>query len=314
MNNSAAAQEEMATPPATRTLAPRLAASDLGSTKQLSFWYDAWRRFRTNRKALLGMGMLAVFVLAAVFAPVVAPYDPIKTNLKLQFAPPSLEHLFGTDFYGRDVYSRVIYGLRISLVIGLVPSLIAVAIGTVLGLLAGFRGRWTDGVIMRSADIVLAFPAILLAMVVTYTLGASLYTLFIALSIVGWAEVSRVVRSQTLSLKERDFIDASRVSGSNDSRIMFKHILPNSFAPIIVLLTLSIPGAILAEAGLSFLGVGAQPPTPSLGLMVSQGQEYLFKAPWASIMPGFAILFVVLAFNFAGDGLRDAMDPYLKGR
>lgn len=310
----AATQDEMATTERTSTLTPAIASSGMDSTRQLNFWYDAWRRFRTNRKAMLGIAMLAILVLAAVFAPVIAPYDPIKTNLKQQFVPPSPEHPFGTDFYGRDVLSRVIYGLRISLVIGLVPSLIAVAIGTVLGLVAGFRGSWADGVIMRTADIVLAFPAILLAMVVTYTLGASLFTLFIALSFVGWAEVSRVVRSQTLSLKERDYIDASRISGSNDSRIMFRHILPNSLAPVIVLLTLTIPGAILAEAGLSFLGVGAQPPTPSLGLMVSQGQEYLFKAPWASIMPGFAILFIVLAFNFAGDGLRDAMDPYLKGR
>lgn len=260
------------------------------------------------------MIMLGLIVVVAVFASFIAPYDPVKVNLKLQFDSPSLGHLFGTDFYGRDVLSRVIFGFRISLLIGLVPSFLAVAIGMVLGLLSGYYGRWTDSLIMRFADIVLAFPSILLAMVVTYTLGASLYTLFIALSFVGWAEVARVVRSQTLSLKERDFVTASRAIGSNGGRIMLRHILPNSFAPIIVLLTLSIPGAILAEAGLSFLGVGAQPPTPSLGLMVSEGQQYLFKAPWASVMPGFAILFVVLAFNFVGDGLRDAMDPYLKGR
>lgn len=284
------------------------------SARQLNFWFDVWRRFRQNRQAMLGMFMLAVLVFAAVFAGFVAPYDPVKINLKLQFDPPSPAHLFGTDFYGRDVLSRVIYGMRISLLIGLIPSFIAVAIGTVLGLLSGYHGRWTDTLIMRFADIILAFPSILLAMVVTYTLGASLYTLFIALSVVGWAEVARVVRSQTLSLKERDFVTASRSIGGSGQRIMFRHILPNTFAPVIVLLTLSIPGAILAEAGLSFLGVGAQPPTPSLGLMVSEGQQYLFKAPWASVMPGAAILFVVLAFNFAGDGLRDAMDPYLKGR
>lgn len=301
----------------TGTTAPRVPALGTGafqSAPQFSFWIDAWRRFRRQRQAMVGIVMLAILVLAAVFAPYIAPYDPLKVNLKLQFDPPSLQHLFGTDFYGRDVLSRVIHGMRISLIIGFVPSMIAVAIGTVLGLLSGYHGRWTDALIMRLADIILAFPSILLAMVVTYTLGASLYTLFIALSVVGWAEVARVVRSQTLSLKERDFIAASRAIGGGGGRIMFRHILPNSFAPVIVLLTLSIPGAILAEAGLSFLGVGAQPPTPSLGLMVSEGQQYLFKAPWASIMPGFAILFAVLAFNFAGDGLRDAMDPYLKGR
>lgn len=305
--NMSAAQSTSSPPPA-------FAATQLPSAHQLNFWYDVWRRFSRNRQAMLGMFMLAVLVFAAVFAGFVAPYDPVKINLKLQFDPPSLAHLFGTDFYGRDVLSRVIYGMRISLLIGLIPSFIAVAIGTVLGLLSGYHGRWTDTLIMRFADIILAFPSILLAMVVTYTLGASLYTLFIALSVVGWAEVARVVRSQTLSLKERDFVTASRSIGGDGQRIMFRHILPNTFAPVIVLLTLSIPGAILAEAGLSFLGVGAQPPTPSLGLMVSEGQQYLFKAPWASVMPGFAILFVVLAFNFAGDGLRDAMDPYLKGR
>lgn len=304
----------MAATDTTPALSPSFTRSQLSSARPSNFWLDAWRRFRRNRQAMLGILMLVVLVLAAVFAGVVAPYDPVKVNLKLQFNPPTLLHPFGTDFYGRDVLSRVIFGMRISLLIGLIPSFIAVAIGTVLGLVSGYRGLWTDAFIMRLADVILAFPSILLAMVVTYTLGASLYTLFIALSVVGWAEVARVVRSQTLSLKERDFVTASRSIGGTGPRIVFRHILPNSFAPIIVLLTLSIPGAILAEAGLSFLGVGAQPPTPSLGLMVSEGQQYLFKAPWASVMPGFAILFVVLAFNFAGDGLRDAMDPYLKGR
>lgn len=280
--------------------------------RQLSFWDDAWQRFRRSRQALVGMTMLALLVAVAILAPLLAPYDMVKVNLKLQFDPPSWQHLFGTDFYGRDVFSRVLFGLRISLLIGLLPSLLAVVIGTSLGLLAGYYGRWVETIIMRLADIILAFPSILLAMVFTYTLGASLYTLFIALSAVGWATVARVVRSQTLSLKQREFVTAAHVTGSRGRRIMFRHILPNCLAPIIVLLTLNIPGAILAEAGLSFLGVGAQPPTPSLGLMVSEGQQYLFKAPWASIMPGFAILFMVLAFNFTGDGLRDAMDPSLK--
>ncbi len=167
---------------------------------------------------------------------------------------------------------------------------------------------------MRLGDIVMAFPSLILAMVVTYTLGASLFTLFIALSVVGWAGAARVVRSQTLSLKQRDFVTASRAVGVGQSGIMFRHIIPNCLAPILILLTLGIPGAIMAEAGLSFLGVGAQPPTPSWGLMVNEGQEYLFSAPWAPIFPGLAILVTVLAFNFVGDGLRDALDPFLKGR
>ena len=167
---------------------------------------------------------------------------------------------------------------------------------------------------MRLGDIVMAFPSLILAMVVTYTLGASLFTLFIALAVVGWAGAARVVRSQTLSLKQRDFVLASRSVGVGQSGIMFRHIIPNCLAPILILLTLGIPAAIMAEAGLSFLGVGAQPPTPSWGLMVNEGQEYLFSAPWASIFPGLAILVTVLAFNFVGDGLRDALDPFLKGR
>ena len=199
--------------------------------------------------------------------------------------------------------------------IGLVPATIAMVIGTVVGVTGGFQGGWIDTVLMRLGDVVMAFPSLILAMVVTYTLGASLFTLFIALSVVGWAGAARVVRAQTLSLKERDFV--TRFAGGRraaQSGIMFRHIIPNCLAPILVLLTLGIPAAIMAEAGLSFLGVGAQPPTPSWGLMVNEAQEYIFSAPWASIFPGVAILVTVLAFNFVGDGLRDALDPYLKGK
>lgn len=303
----------MTTDPA-RVLTVPAALAEAPQQRYASFWLDAWRRLRRNRRALLGIVMLLLLVVAAITAPLIAPYDPIHVNLRQQFVPPSVQHIFGSDFYGRDVLSRVIYGLQISLVIGLVPSMIAIAIGAVLGLVSGYYGGVVDSVIMRVADIVLAFPAILLAMAVTYTLGASLFTLFIALSFVSWGTVARIVRSQTLSLKERDYVLAAHSIGSGGWRIMSRHILPNTFAPIIVLLTFLIPEAILTEAALSFLGVGAQPPTPSLGLMVSEGQQYLFKAPWASIMPGFAILLIVLAFNFTGDGLRDAMDPYLKGK
>lgn len=303
----------MTTPPANSLPLTRVQLQT-AAPAYTSFWFDAWHRLRRNRQAVLGIAMLVLLVLAAVSAPLLAPYDPVKVNLRQQFVVPSGQHLFGTDFYGRDVLSRVIYGLQISLVIGLVPSFIAVAIGAALGVLSGYYGRWTDKFIMRVADLVLAFPSILLAMAVTYTLGASLYTMFIALSVVSWGTVARVVRSQTLSLRERDFVLAARSVGSGGWRIMARHILPNTLAPVIVLLTFLIPDAILTEASLSFLGVGAQPPTPSLGLMVSEGQQYLFKAPWASVMPGFAILLIVLAFNFAGDGLREAMDPYLKGK
>jgi len=284
------------------------------SVRKATFGQDALRRFRRNRLAVLGAGIVTWLVLCAVLAPVVAPYDPIQVNLENQFSPPSLRHPFGTDLYGRDILSRVIHGARISLLIGLVPSTMATMIGAVLGVLAGYYGRQIDTLVMRLADMVLAFPSLILAMVVTYTLGATLYTLFIALSVVGWAGAARVVRAQTLSLRERDFITACRAVGAGDRRIMFRHIIPNCLAPILVLLTLHIPEAIMAEAGLSFLGVGAQPPTPSWGLMVREAQQYVFGAPWASVLPGLAILLTVLGFNFVGDGLRDALDPYLQGR
>jgi len=282
--------------------------------RQTTFSQDVWRRFRRNRLAVLGAATVVLLVVVAVFADAIAPYSPTLVNLNAQFEPPSLQHPFGTDYFGRDILSRVIHGARISLVIGLVPTVMALAFGTVVGVTAGFKGGKIDTVLMRLGDIVMAFPSLILAMVVTYTLGASLFTLFIALAVVGWAGAARVVRSQTLSLKQRDFVLASRSVGVGQTGIMFRHIIPNCLAPILILLTLGIPGAIMAEAGLSFLGVGAQPPTPSWGLMVNEGQEYLFSAPWASIFPGLAILVTVLAFNFVGDGLRDALDPFLKGR
>lgn len=282
--------------------------------RQITFRQDVWRRFRRNRLAVFGAGIVLALILIAVLAPLFAPYSPTLVALDAQFVPPSPQHPFGTDFFGRDILSRVIYGARISLVIGLVPTLMAMAFGTVVGVTGGFRGGWVDTVLMRLGDIVMAFPSLVLAMVITYTLGASLFTLFIALSAVGWAGAARVVRAQTLSLKQRDFVTASRSIGVNETGIMFRHIIPNCLAPILILLTLGIPGAIMAEAGLSFLGVGAQPPTPSWGLMVNEGQTYLFSAPWASIFPGLAILVTVLAFNFVGDGLRDALDPFLKGK
>jgi ABC-type dipeptide/oligopeptide/nickel transport system permease subunit len=284
------------------------------SVRQFSAAQDVWQRFRRNRLALTGIVIVLLLVLLAILAPLIAPYDPVQVDLDRQFTPPSAQHLFGADLFGRDLLSRVIFGARISLMIGLVPPLIAVTIGATLGVLSAYYGGWVDALIMRLADVVLAFPSLLLAMVVTYTLGASLYTLFIALSVVGWASAARVVRSQTLSLKERDFVVACRAVGVGDGRVMFRHIIPNCLAPILVLLTLDIPEAIMAEAGLSFLGVGAQPPTPSWGLMINEAQQYVFSAPWASILPGVAILFTVLGFNFVGDGLRDAMDPYLKGK
>ncbi|MDN5311351.1 MAG: peptide/nickel transport system permease protein [Thermoanaerobacteraceae bacterium] len=277
-----------------------------------TFIREVWYRFRRNKMAMVGAITIILLIFIAVFAPWVAPYDPYKVDLKEQFIAPGAKYLLGTDMYGRDVLSRVIFGTRISLIIGLVPSIISMVLGSVLGIISGYYGGKVDTVIMRVADMVMAFPSLLLAMAVMYTLGANLYNIFIALSIVGWAGTARVVRAQMLSIKEKEFVEAARAIGVKNWIIMIRHIFPNCVAPLLVLLTLGIPEAIMSEASLSFLGVGAQPPTPSWGLMISNGKEYLFSAPWVAITPGFAILIIVLAFNFLGDGLRDALDPFMK--
>lgn len=277
-----------------------------------TFWHDLVKTFKKNKMALIGGIVILLFIIMAIFAPLIAPYDPYKVTLGLQFKAPSFTNWIGTDMYGRDVLSRMIYGSRISLLIGLVPTIISMAIGIVLGIVSGYYGGKIDFAIMTLSDMVLAFPSLLLAMVVMYTLGASLINIFIALSIVGWAGTARVVRAQTLSLKNKEFVEAARAIGVKDHIIMLRHILPNCIPQLLVLFTLNIPGSILSEASLSFLGVGAQPPASSWGLMVSDGKEFLFNAPWVAIAPGIAILIIVLAFNFLGDGLRDALDPYLK--
>ncbi len=259
-----------------------------------------------------GLGMVVFLAFIAVFVPVLSPHDPYLVNLDHQLLPPSAQNWFGTDKFGRDLLTRIMYGTRISLVIGLVPSLLSMAIGAVMGIVSGYYGGKTDFIIMRFADVMIAFPSLLLAIVVMYTLGASLFNIFIALSLVEWAKTARVVRSQTLSLKEKEFVEAALAIGVKKRTIMLKHILPNCLPVLIVLFSLRIPEAIMYESSLSFLGVGAQPPTPSWGLLVSQGKEYLFSAPWVAIMPGIAILITVLAFNFMGDGIRDALDPYMK--
>lgn len=267
--------------------------------------------FQVNRAALLGLIVIVVIIIAAVFAPLITRYDPNALNLVNMRKPPSAEHWFGTDDMGRDVFARVIYGGRLSLMIGFIPSIISLVLGTILGLMAGYLGKRVDAVIMRLADVVLAFPSLLLAMVVMYTLGSSILNMFIALSIINWAGTARVVRAQTLSLKEKEFVEAARSMGVSRFKIVFRHILPNCLPNLIVLFTLDIPGAIMWESSMSFLGVG-DPNAASWGLMVSQGKSYAYMCPWLILAPGLAILITVMAFNFLGDGLRDAIDPYMK--
>lgn len=269
---------------------------------------------KQNKLAFFSLIMIILIILCAVFANVICRYNPYTQSLKDRLLAPSFAHPLGTDELGRDTLTRIIFGARISLTIGLIPTLISMFIGTILGLVAGYFGGKIDFVIMRFADIMLAFPSLLLAMVVMYTMGGGLINIFIALSLVNWASTSRVVRSETLSLSKKEYVEAAKSMGVGNATIILRHILPNCIPTLVVLFTLSIPSAILSESSLSFLGVGAQPPTASWGLMVVSAKKYLFTQPVMVLAPAIAIMTVVLAFNFLGDGLRDILDPYLKER
>ncbi len=264
---------------------------------------------RENKAAAVSGLVLAVMAFAIIFADKLTVYDPNGVNLMERLLPPSAAHWCGTDELGRDIFTRILYGGRVSLLVGVIPTAISMAIGIVLGMVSGYI-RQLEAVIMRLADIVLAFPSIVLAMVVMYTLGATTTNIFIALSMIGWAKTARVVRSQTLSIREQEFVEAAKGMGVGKWTIMFRHILPNCLPSLIVLFTLNIPDAILSEANLSFLGVGTQPPDSSWGLMVSQARTFAQSSPWMLIFPSLAILLMVLALNFLGDGLRDVMDPH----
>ena len=273
------------------------------------------RMYHNNPLAALSAIVIILMILMALAAPYIAPYKEAEQDLLARLQPPSQAHLLGTDELGRDVLSRVLYGGRVSLVIGIFPSMISLLIGIFLGLIAGYFGGWIDYLIMRLADIMLSFPSLLLAMALMYTLGRyanSVVCIFGALSLVGWASVSRVVRSQTLSLKETEYVEAARSIGVGRPKIMLRHILPNCIPSLIVLYTLNVPSCILSESTLSFLGIGVQPPAASWGLMVNQSKQYLFTMPWLALAPCLAIMIIVLAFNFLGDGLRDTLDPYMQ--
>lgn len=270
------------------------------------------RRVAANTPLLLGAAIVAAVLAIALFHPWLSPYQVEQMDMANRLSGPSARHWLGTDNFGRDVLTRILYGARVSLVVGIVPSLISMTIGTAMGILSGYVGGRTDFVIMRLADMMIAFPSLLLAMVVMYTLGANLLNIFLALALVGWASVARVVRSQTLALREKEFIEAARANGTARVTVMVRHIFPNVVPTLIVLFTLAIPEAIMWESSLSFLGVGVQPPEASWGLLVAKGKEYMFQAPLVALAPGVAILLTVLAFNFIGDGLRDALDPSMK--
>jgi len=271
-----------------------------------------WQRLLRNRSALVGGTILALIVLAALAAPLISPYDPIKSNQRLSLVPPSVEHLMGTDRFGRDILSRVIWAGQTSLPIGLVSVAIGVLVGVSLGLAAGFYGGWIDALSMRLVDLLLAFPGILLALAIIAILGGSLTNLMVAVGIASIPEYVRITRGAVLSIKEREFVLAARVVGCHGPAIMVRHILPNVLAPLIVLATLGTASAIITAAALSFLGLGIKPPTPEWGNMLAEGREFLQRAPWVAFFPGAAIMATVLSINLLGDGLRDVLDPRLR--
>jgi peptide/nickel transport system permease protein len=272
-----------------------------------------FRFLKQNPLALFGSVVILITILTSILVPVLPIQDPLHQNLPNRLKPPSADHLFGTDNYGRDVFSRVIWGGRVSLLVGIFSVVIGSLIGVTMGVISGYFGRYVDAGIMRITDILLSFPALLLAMAICSAIGSSLWNVVVAISIVTVPRFSRLVRGSTLSVKEADFLEAARALGQNKTKIIFFHILPNISSPILVLATLWIPAAIITEASLSFLGLGVMPPTPTWGNIINEGKSYLQNAPWISIFSGIIIVLVVMAFNFVGDAVRDAFDPRLKG-
>ena len=288
-------------------------AGQIGHREDSRFLIFAREVLRT-RLVGTGLAVSAIVIFCAIFADVISPYDPNLQDYTAFTAPPSAEHLLGTDDLGRDVLSRIIHGTRVSLQVGIIAVGIAVTLGVTLGLVSGYSGGWVDDVIMRLIDAVQAFPGLILALAITAALGPGIGNAMIAIGFVSTPGFARLTRGQTLSVRERDFVAAARVLGISPLRIMFRHIWPNVTAPIIVQATLMMASAIVTEASLSFLGVGVKPPTPSWGAMLRTGSQYLEVAPWIGIAPGVAIFLTVLAFNFVGDGLRRALDPRLASR
>lgn len=277
-----------------------------------SLWTDAWRRLKRNRGAILGLVVVILLILVALLAPWLAPYSPKEADISRSMDAPSRAHWLGTDEIGRDMVSRLIYGARVSLMVGLIVQLVSITVGSACGVIAGYYGGIADTILMRIVDTMYAFPNFLFAVFMVSILSPSMWSIVLVLSLVGWPMIARVVRGQILSLKEQEFVTAARVVGAPDSRIMWRHLLPNTLSPIIVQFTIGIAGTIMAEAGLSFLGIGIRPPNPTWGGMIDKGRLYFRSFPQLAIFPSICLGMTVLAFNFLGDGLRDALDPRMR--
>jgi len=287
------------------TLAPGAAL------KSASLWYDAWRRLCRNKLAVMGGVTILLLAIVAVGVDFIAPYHYTTVNFGRNYEFPSREFLFGTDHLGRDVLSRVLYGARVSMMVGLVAECIVLIIGVPLGAVAGYYGGKLDMVLMRFVDVMYAFPRLLFVIMIMSMLGRGLLNIFIAIGLTGWVRVARLTRAQILSLKEREFCEAARAAGASHGAIIVRHLLPNALTPIIVSLTFGIPEAIFTEAALSFIGVGISPPTPSWGQMVGENQQFIRSYWYLCVFPALGIATIMLAFTFLGDGLRDALDPKL---
>jgi len=285
-----------------------------------TFFYEYYKNFKKNKSAMTGFGIIIFLIFLAVFAPIITSYNPTIQDLGNRLLPPmwadggSTQHILGTDDFGRDLFTRIIYGARISLMIGIISVGISMVVGVIMGSIAGYYGGKVDSIIMRIVDIMLSIPAILLAIVIVSVLGPSLYNAMIAIGIVGIPSFARLVRSSVLQEKVKEYVIASRINGSSNMRLIFKVILPNCMAPIIVQGTMGFASAVLEAAGLSFLSLGAQPPTPEWGAMLADSLQFIMRAPWMITYPGLAIFLTVLGFNLVGDGLMDVLDPKMKDK
>ena len=277
-----------------------------------SYWSISWNIFKKNKVAMACLGIVIILCLVALFAPWIAPYDPDAQVLTERLMPPSAQHWFGTDDLGRDIFSRIVYGCRISLSVGVVSQIIATVIGYTMGVCAGYFGGKVDAVISFIIQVFSSFPFLLFAIAIMFVLGPGLVNLYLALGLLGWASTARLIRGDVMRLKKMEYIDACKISGGSSFKIIMKHLLPNCLSTLIVTVTLGIPSAIMSEASLSFLGLGVRPPMSSWGSMISFSQPYIRSATYYSIIPGLAIIITVLAFNMLGDGLRDALDPKLR--